>query len=105
MESRPKVRSDCLPGGCNEERPCPWVGCRHHLLVARAGKRLALSRGGDPVESLERMHRTCALDVVAVFPDGLTVVQVAAILGEIPEKTTKTEIAGLVKVRRKIGGS
>lgn len=26
---RPKTRADCL----QEARPCPWVGCRHHLLL------------------------------------------------------------------------
>lgn len=26
---RPRTRGDCLA----EARPCPWVGCRHHLLL------------------------------------------------------------------------
>lgn len=26
---RPKTRGDCKDG----PRPCPWVGCRHHLLI------------------------------------------------------------------------
>jgi hypothetical protein len=26
---RPTTRSECL----EEARPCPWVGCRHHLLL------------------------------------------------------------------------
>ena len=26
---RPRTRNDCL----EEARPCPWVGCRYHLLL------------------------------------------------------------------------
>lgn len=35
---RPKTRGDCL----NEARPCPWFGCRHHMVleIARAKPRL-----------------------------------------------------------------
>lgn len=32
-EKRPQRRADCLPGGCNEQRPCPWVSCHHHLAI------------------------------------------------------------------------
>lgn len=37
---RPRTRGDCL----EEARPCPWVGCRHHLLLEapeHAGPRAA----------------------------------------------------------------
>lgn len=27
-EQRPRTRADCKDGA----RPCPWIGCRHHLL-------------------------------------------------------------------------
>lgn len=30
---RPRVRRSCLPGGWNSARPCPFVGCRHHLYL------------------------------------------------------------------------
>lgn len=35
---RPATRADCL----EEARPCPWVGCPHHLLLE-----IAPSRGGS----------------------------------------------------------
>jgi hypothetical protein len=28
-----RTRADCLPGGINAERPCPLVGCKHHLKL------------------------------------------------------------------------
>lgn len=30
---RPKTRRDCLPGGMNAARPCPWVSCKHSLFL------------------------------------------------------------------------
>ena len=60
---RPKVRADCLAGGVNEARPCPWVSCRHHLAIdLQKGPRssgVSLIEHGDPAE----MAETCALDV------------------------------------------
>lgn len=36
---RPRTRGDCLA----EARPCPWVGCSHHLLLEVAtGRRAGL---------------------------------------------------------------
>ena len=52
---RPKTRADCK----DSPRPCPWVGCRHHLY-------LELSCSGHPREpDLEPwdLLESCALDV------------------------------------------
>lgn len=86
---RPRTRADCL----QEARPCPWVGCTHHLLLEveesegdrapnlilnrpthRPGPRRGLpsSAAGlvvdlwidDAIEQLFRMRRTCELDVL-----------------------------------------
>ena len=58
---RPKTRGDCLPGGSNASRPCPWAGCRYHLLLdLRSTGGLTLSHGHDDPTALEH---TCALDV------------------------------------------
>jgi Sigma-70, region 4 len=29
LAARPRTRADCAGG----QRPCPWVGCRHHLAL------------------------------------------------------------------------
>lgn len=58
---RPRTRGDCLPGGCNGARPCPWVSCGYHLYldVRETG---AI---GYPHASRElwELADTCALDV------------------------------------------
>lgn len=59
---RPQTRGDCLPGGCNEARPCPWVSCAYHLAfdVSEATGRLIDNRAG---QHIWEMAHTCALDV------------------------------------------
>jgi len=57
-EQRPRTRGECVDG----PRPCPWVGCRHHLYleVQPSTGRIILPWGNlDPNEIPE----TCSLDV------------------------------------------
>ena len=64
---RPQTRADCLPGGCNEARPCPWLGCRYHIGVEIAPS--FNPETGDPawvrhlLEWDEDGGPSCALDV------------------------------------------
>lgn len=69
---RPKTRADCIDG----PRPCPYIGCRHHLGsdVSRAGG-LALYFDEDPSE----MKHSCVLDAASRGP--LREKTVAKILG------------------------
>lgn len=60
--ARPKTREDCLAGGHNEVRPCPFVSCRHHLALEVDEDEGDISfafPGKQPWELAE----TCALDV------------------------------------------
>ena len=58
---RPKTRGDCEKG----PRPCPWVGCRHHLFLSPDSKgNLHFPYGRDEGALLE-MSETCSLDVAA----------------------------------------
>ncbi len=53
---RPQTRAEC-----GTERPCPYVGCRYHLIWEHSGV-----HGNDDdqlIELLEEMPETCALDV------------------------------------------
>lgn len=45
---RPRTRGECL----EEARPCPWVGCRHHLLLE-----VAATKQGPPKLVLNRPPR------------------------------------------------
>jgi hypothetical protein len=42
---RPKTRGECS----EEARPCPWVGCRHHLLLEVAKARPKEGRAARPM--------------------------------------------------------
>jgi hypothetical protein len=74
--SRPKTRADCRA----EARPCPWVGCRYHLLAdiadskPRAGERaprptsirlITSSKGGRR----RGLRSSAAVDVVRGWID------------------------------------
>lgn len=73
---RPVTRADCLPGGCNAIRPCPFVSCRHHLYldVQHNGSILINYPGREPQE----IGHTCALDIADRA--GMTLERVAKLL-------------------------
>jgi hypothetical protein len=54
---RPRTRADCIEG----PRPCPFIGCRHHLFmdVTPAGSIKFNYPGLEPDE----LERSCSLDV------------------------------------------
>lgn len=71
--NRPKTRSECIGG----IRPCPWISCRHHLLldtdngdltIHKIGKRLSACSNEEfedlAIETLDSMCHTCTLDIV-----------------------------------------
>ncbi len=59
---RPRTRADCLPGGCNEQRPCPWVSCAAHLYLDVNGRTGSVKLNFPHLEVGE-MAETCSLDV------------------------------------------
>jgi hypothetical protein len=55
LATRPRTRGDCRGG----ERPCPWLGCRHHLA-------LEITESGSiklAYEDLDQAPETCSLDI------------------------------------------
>jgi hypothetical protein len=57
---RPRTRADCLEGGPNAARPCPFVSCRHHLGLEVQPKSGGVRElGGWMEDGLP----SCALDV------------------------------------------
>ena len=62
LYDRPSTRADCLPGGVNAERPCPWVSCRHHVYLSVSPLGGIYSQDVGPDE-LHLLADTCALDV------------------------------------------
>lgn len=91
MYERPKVRADCEPGGWNEQRPCPFVACRHHLALdlkessgdlTRSGRLIAPREGwsGDERGEVDTDMPTCSLDLAA--EKRMTVKEIGALLGD-----------------------
>jgi hypothetical protein len=95
---RPETRGDCLPGGMNEQRPCPYVSCRHHIYldVTRDGA-LRLNFPDIGPDELEKLPGTCALDLAD--QGGLTLEDVGEALGVTRERARQLEERVLVKVR------
>ena len=62
---RPRIWGDCLPGGHNAQRPCPWVSCRHHLMLLVDGEKVRMM-----ADSPEKLPHSCSLDVAELADDG-----------------------------------
>ena len=93
---RPVTRGDCLPGGCNEARPCPWVSCKHHLALDVNPTNGNIKLTFPDVEVWE-MRNTCALD--AADEDGLTMEEVAARTNLTRERVRQMEGQSFAKIR------
>ena len=105
--TRPRTRADCLPGGCNEERPCPWYGCEHHLGLIVNEK---TDRDGNPIpptltfRELDSMLHTCELDVAEMGSppgsgrgEGITLEETGEILRLTKERVRQIEVQALLR--------
>jgi len=100
-EDRPRVRFECerAAGG---DRPCPWVGCRHHLATdvhtQTGGLKLNFPGDGDEDPAgLEGMAQTCSLDVAA--RGGLNLEQVGHHMNITRERARQLEERALHKIK------
>lgn len=91
----PRTRGDCLPGGSNESRPCPWTRCRHHNAVDINPHTGAVTEIADPTE----MTVSCSLDGADREPE-MTLEQVGQVFGVSRERIRQIESKGLHRVGR-----
>lgn len=61
LPQRPRTRGDCLPGGSNAMRPCPFVSCKYHLAVEVTA--IGSLVHNHPGREIDELPETCALDV------------------------------------------
>lgn len=102
VADRPRLRSQCENG----IRPCPWAGCRFHLLELRErgngaleADGLALAIDADPssveefteaaADAVLRMRESCTLDVAGGA--GELAADVAEALGVTRQRVNKIE--------------
>lgn len=83
---RPKTRADCLEGGSNANRPCPFVSCEYHLYLDVNPKSGAIKVNFPRLEVWE-MAETCALDVADRHAGGAPLPVVAAAMGLSYDRT------------------
>ena len=91
---RPRVRADCVDG----PRPCPWVGCRHHLyLDVKPNGSIVLNR--PDLEPWE-LDESCSLDVAE---RGASPGQVAVYLGVTRWRVFQLRDQARLKLQTELG--
>lgn len=89
---RPQTRGDCLPGGCNEARPCPWVSCKWNMYLDVHPLTGSVKLNHPDLEPWE-VEESCALDVAD--RGGLTLEEVGAVTALTRERIRQYETRGI----------
>lgn len=89
---RPQTRAQCQV----EQRPCPWVACKHHLYLDVNPETGSIKINFPDLEPWE-LPQTCALDVAE--RGGITLEEVGEIMNLTRERIRQVEVRGLVKIR------
>ena len=100
---RPATREECEPGGRFAARPCPFVSCRHHLMLEPEGPNIRFN-----FSELDAMEETCMLDAISRVQSmsddspmfdrstgGMKVQHVSRLMNLAPEKVREIEARGL----------
>ena len=96
---RPRTRGACTDG----PRPCPWVGCRHHLasealrLHWRRQSHLRDPRTAEEIaEEVLGLEESCSLDVAEAGPQ--TLAHVGDLLRVVRERVRQIEVRTLLRM-------
>jgi hypothetical protein len=89
---RPQTRSECH----QQQRPCPWVACKHHLYLDVNPETGSIKLNFPDLEPWE-LQDTCALDVAE--RGGITLEEVGEIMNLTRERIRQVEVRGLRKIR------
>lgn len=89
---RPTNREECR----GEQRPCPWVACKHHLYLDINPETGSIKINFPDLEPWELKH-TCALDVAE--RGGITLEEVGEIMNLTRERIRQVEVRGLLKLK------
>ena len=95
---RPKTRGDCKDG----IRPCPWVGCRHHLYL-NVNEDTGSMTQNFPKTPVWDLAESCSLDLADANPDGLKLESMAAFMELTKERIRQIEVQALDQLRETSG--
>lgn len=93
---RPVRREDCLPGGMNAERPCPWVSCPWHLALD-VNEDTGSVKHNFPDVAVWEMAETCVLDVAD--RGHTTLEEIGEIVNLTRERIRQIETRGLARLK------
>ena len=91
---RPQTRADCAAAS----RPCPFVGCKHHLFLDVGREGSIKYNFGEDVAVLEKMTDTCSLDVAR--QGGIQLEQIGRKLNVTRERARQQEADAMLKLRK-----
>lgn len=89
---RPKTPAECREG----IRPCPFVGCEHHLYLDVSARTGAIKVNFPDLEP-DELTESCALDVAS--RGGATLEEVGSIMNLTRERIRQIEVSGMAKMR------
>lgn len=88
---RPRVRSECVDG----PRPCPFVGCRHHLYL-EVNAETGSIKFNFPTQTPWELESSCSLDVADRGEH--TLEQVGEFTNVTRERARQLETRGLINL-------
>lgn len=92
IAARPVTRGECR----EEARPCPWVGCRHHLYLDINPETGSIKFNYPDLEPWE-LSETCSLDVAE--RGGVTLEETGAVLNITRERVRQIEVQAMLKIK------
>lgn len=88
---RPRTRAECIDG----PRPCPWVGCRHHLYLD-VNPETGSIKFVHPDQEPWDLDRSCSLDVAEEGEH--TLEELGGLLNLTRERARQIEFKALVRM-------
>lgn len=92
---RPRTRGACL----GQDRPCPWVSCKHHLYLDVHPETGALKLNFPDLEPWE-LDESCSLDVAD--RGGVTLEEVGELMALTKERIRQIEVHGLRTLKQNV---
>jgi hypothetical protein len=89
---RPTIRAECV----NDERPCPFVSCKHHLYLDVNPETGSIKLNFPDLE-VHELPESCALDIAD--QGGRTLEHVGEILNLTRERIRQVEVRALLKLK------